>query len=197
MERAKAERLLKKYARFAGLNRDDLRMGNLLDDLVSTCAGVGITAALSGDIDPLAAHQEFNNHLSELCAGRGNFKLTGQSVYFGAPMIIDGGESVFERSKGGSLVEVQPGPPPTVRRAPTIQIDPGGVDGLIFSLYLLMFITDVKKVIKCPGCHRYFFRIKGRRLTCSDRCRKRVSDANRTPKQIAWARKKRQERYKK
>jgi hypothetical protein len=195
MEKAKLERILEKISRFAGMEQNDLRMEKWLVDLVSSCRGVGLNIQ-SCEIDPLVAHKKVVYHLSELSEGRGEFKFQGQDIIIRAPMIIDCGESTYESDENGSLFKVNT-QDIAMRRAPSFFLEPGGIDGLIFAMYFLMFNIDVKRVIKCPGCNRYFFRIKGRRLACSDTCRKRKSAANMTPEQIAITKKKRQERYRK
>ncbi len=73
----------------------------------------------------------------------------------------------------------------------------GAVRSYVWFMYMTIMQAKVKAILRCPGCGHIFIRTKGRRLTCSDRCRTRKCAANRTPEQKELLRKKRSKRYRK
>lgn len=168
-----AEQLLKKYIDFAATDRDSPALMTRANAFV-----LNVRRFQYGDVTPppdeeLSEEKAMSLHenLSGLLDGAANGRGIMTSATYATGRFTNGEGAQIYTSHGYSL------------------------SGTILTFFILMRMARVKAILRCPGCGCIFLRIKGRRKTCSDKCRARKCAKNRTAEQKEAIKKKRQERY--
>ena len=177
MDKKTADSILDKYLRVAHSKHDDVRLTSRVARLTTALFREGIFVGIESAVSTKLAgeiHEELNKHLAKLAEGKASAVKLLNTVEMGGQNHPDTGKPFTVINLGGRA------------------------QGVIAALYIVMHGSgSIKKVIKCPGCGKYFFRTKGARKTCSDRCRKRISDENLSEEKLAERKKKRSKRYRK
>lgn len=188
MKKEDAEILLKHLTKFASLSTDDLRiqsLGSKLTLLLLTrgllCTPAVLTAKQAKNI-----HARINEDLGKIEGSRdfSEVRPDGETEQHVTEVSPEGRVAIMANTYKGQMVV-------------DMHLDGDVEDSLMFFMHLLMMIVDVKKIIRCKGCGIYFFRTKGKKLSCSDTCRQRIKRGSMTPEEIEQRRKKERDKYKK
>lgn len=170
----KAEELLKRYIAFADMDKDSPALRKRANALIRATREFqrdDVESHPAGSLsekEALSWHESLRGSLDVMASGK---PLGTQATRMSA---------CFKNGEGVRLT--------------TDYAD--SLSGTTLTLFFAMREAGVKAIVRCPGCDCIFPRIKGRRKTCSDRCRKRKSDAD-IRKQKEAVTKKRMARYKK
>lgn len=187
MRREEARVLLVKVNQFVGLDRDDPELEKKADRLFHAMEQARFQCKPDEGFVARKLQQHIKNYMESLC-NRDETKIEMKGT-----MEICFGRNVLLNNKGKPAII-------TLLKDPIPSLSTGGtIDGILVVLNLLLFIADIRQVIKCKYCEKYIFSTNKKQKYCSDnadRCKNSFNNKNRSPEQVEAIRKRRVEKRK-
>jgi len=175
MRREEARRLLDEVNHFMGQDWDDLDLEKKADSMFHAMEKAGFQCKPEGNFDALELQQCVEKNMEILCRGGKTVTKTEISIKTHFTRII----SLNTKGRPSDI---------TRRREPLPSLTTdGSLEGVIMVITMLLFMADIKQVIKCKYCEKYLFSVNKRQKFCvsnNNKCKNDFNNKNRTPEQV-------------